>query len=577
MIRLVKKYLKGIAVLAALLAPCMMFIEVFMDLMQPRLLSDIIDVGIANQDLDYVYATGGKMLLMACIGFLGGAGCSIFSSIASSEMATKLRQGLFDKIQTFSFREIDQFKASSLITRLTNDVTQVQNMLGMVLRGAIRSPLLCIGGIIMAIASSPRLSVIFLMVVPLIILFTVILLKKSFPLFVKVQEKIDRMNTVMRESILGIRVIKALTLESSERKKFDEANEDFMERSIRAQNMNMMLWPIVTLLMNLSVVGVLWFGGNMVNEGSLEIGKIMAFVNYLLQITGSLIMMVTMILNFSRAKASADRINEVLGVTPAIVDCPAAQPLRGTAIEFKNVSFRYNEHGDNVLDHVSFMIREGEKVGIIGSTGSGKSSLVHLIPRLYDATEGQVLIGGIDVKDLKLEELRNNIGLVLQESILFAGTIEDNLRFGNKTADEALMEEAVQKAQAYDFVMEKENKYQSIVEQRGKNFSGGQKQRLSIARTLIKNPRILILDDSTSALDVTTESRLQQAIRQNRKASTVIIIAQRISGVMDADKIIVLDHGRIASMGSHKDLLETCEIYRTIAVSQLGEEVLHIA
>lgn len=574
MISLMKKYLNGIAVGVAILAPLMMIIEVYMDLMQPKLLEDIIDIGISSKDLPYVYATGGKMILVAFIGCIGGAGCSILTSYASVDMGTKLRQGLFDKIQTLSFLEIDKFQASSLITLLTNDVTQVQNMMAMVLRGAIRAPLLCIGGIIMAAYSSPKLSIIFLIAIPVIVISTIIILEKSYPLFTLVQKKIDRINTVMRESILGIRVIKALTIEESQRKKFDDANNDLRDNSIHAQNMNMLLWPIVTFVMNLSIIGVLWFGGRMVNNGTLEIGKIMAFINYLIQITGSLIMVVTLVLNFSRAIASADRINELLMTDPAIQDILNTVEMKDIDIEFRNVSFKYNEHSENVLSNISLTIEEGEKVGIIGSTGSGKSSLVHLIPRLYDVTEGQVLIGGIDVRNLKLDKLRKNIGVVLQESILFSGTIENNLKFGNDLASYKKIEDAAHHAQAYDFIMEKENKYQSIVEQRGKNFSGGQRQRLSIARTIVRNPRIMIMDDSTSALDLETEMRLQYAVKRNLKSSTIIIIAQRISGVMDLDKIIVLDNGRISAMGSHKELLKESKIYRNIAVSQLGEEVL---
>lgn len=429
----------------------------------------------------------------------------------------------------------------------------------------------------MAVSSSPRLSVVFIAAVPVILISTVIILEKSFPLFSMVQEKIDRINMVMRENILGIRIIKALTLEESQTKKFDDANEDLMEKSIRAQNRNMILWPVVTLVMNLSVVGVLWFGGNMVNQGNLEVGKIMAFINYLIQIMNSLIMVVTLVLNFSRAKASAERINEVLEEEPSLRNAAQVTEMQGYEIEFRDVSFRYNEHSENVLNNISVKIKEGEKVGIIGATGSGKSSLVLLVPRLYDVTEGQVLIGGVDVRNLSLEELRKKIGVVLQESILFSGTIEDNLKFGNGAADETMLEEVSRSAQAYEFISEKEQGLQSIVEQRGKNFSGGQKQRLSIARTLIKDPKILIMDDSTSALDVATEAKLQAAIKETRRNSTVLLIAQRISGVMDADKIIVLDNGRISAVGPHRELIKTSEIYRNIAVSQLGEEVLNYA
>lgn len=568
------RYLKGSAIVCALLAPILMMLEVSMDLMQPKLMAQIIDVGIASGDIDYILSLGGKMVVFAVLGLIGGVGCTFFSSIASMYMGQNLRQGVFDKIQTLSFLEIDKFKASSLITRLTNDVTQVQNMLMMALRIMVRAPLMCLGGLVMAFSLSVKLSVIFIIAMPIILIAMTIILKKSLPLFTSMQEKIDGVNLVMRESILGVRVIKAFTLEDKQSDKFNKSNTDLMETSIKAQNMSMILWPIVTLVMNVSVVAVLWYGGNLAYIGGIETGKIMAFINYLLQIMNSLVMVVMIMLNFSRAKASADRVNEVLETESSIRNEQSTEALTGLDVEFKNVSFRYHEHSDYVLHNLSFKVEEGKKVGIIGATGSGKTSLVGLIPRLYDATEGEVLIGGKNVKKMKLEELRENIGVILQDSILFSGTIEDNLRFGNNEADESLMESAAKDAQAYEFIISKEGQYQSVVEQRAKNLSGGQKQRLSIARTLIRNPKILIMDDASSALDMATEAKLQSAIMNRMKKSTVFTIAQRISGVMDADLIIVLDEGSIVGIGTHSQLLQENEIYRSIAVSQLGEEVL---
>ena len=552
----------------------MMILEVAMDLMQPKLMADIIDIGIATGDTSYILQIGVKMIVFAVLGLIGGAGCTFFSAYAAMHMGEKIRGGIFEKIQTLSFLEIDRFKTSSLITRLTNDVTQFQNMFMMALRIMVRAPLMCVGGLIMAVMLSLKLSVIFVIAMPIILVTVIIILKKSMPLFMSMQTKIDNMNLVMRENILGIRVIKAFSLEAKQREKFGDTNEDLMNMSIKAQNMSMILWPIVTLVMNLSVIAVFWYGGNLAYIGGIEAGKIMAFINYLLQIMGSLVMVVMIMLNFSRAKASADRINEVLDTTSSIQDGDSPTPLQRFDVEFKNVSFRYHEHSDAVLHNLSFCIPEGQTVGIIGSTGSGKSSMVGLIPRLYDVTEGQITIGGVDVREISLESLRQEIGVILQESILFSGTIEDNLKFGNRTADKEMMENAAFDAQAYEFIQQKEAGFQTEVEQRGKNLSGGQKQRVSIARTLIRNPKILIMDDASSALDMATEGKLLQSLKARMKGCTVFMIAQRISGVMDADQIIVMEEGSIVGMGTHQELLATNEIYRSIAVSQLGEEVL---
>ena len=575
MIKLLK-YLKGSAVICAILAPLAMCLEVAMDLLQPTLLSNIIDIGVANGDLNYVLSVGIKMVIAAIIGLFAGAGCSYLASVASMKLGEGVREGLFDKIQTLSFLELDKLKTSSLITRLTNDVTQLQMMMNMALRMMVRAPLTAIGGLIMAIILSKELASIFIIALPIILISILFIIKKSLPLFTSVQQKIDNINTVMRESILGVKVIKAFAIEKTQRERFDEANNNLTNESIASQNMNLILWPIATLIMNLTVVAVLWFGGNMVNTGSLEIGKIMAFINYLLQIMGSVVMLINIMLTFSRASASATRINEVFETESSIKYKEDNVDIENFDIEFKNVSFRYNEHSENVLEDISFKAKQGETIGIIGSTGCGKSSFVNLIPRLYDATEGEILIGGTNIKNIKLNNLRDNIGIVLQENILFGGTIESNLRFGKNNASKDEMESSAKDAQAYEFIMNKENTYKSEVEQRGKNLSGGQKQRLSIARTLIRDPKIFIMDDSSSALDMATEAKLQNSIKNRMKDSTVLVIAQRISGVMDADKIIVMDDGRISDIGTHDELLRRNDIYRSIAVSQLGEEVLKV-
>lgn len=568
------KYIKGSAIIYVILAPLMMFIEVIMDLNQPKLMSDIIDIGVANGDISYVLNVGFKMIVVAFIGILGGMLCGIFATLASMNMGKNIRQSLFDKIQSLSFLEIDKFKTSSLITRLTNDVTQVQNMVMMGLRGMVRSPLIFLGGIIMSLTISVKLSMIFLIAIPLIILSVTLITSKSIPFFTEMQKKIDNVNLVMRENLLGVRVVKAFTIENKVRERFSNANKELMDTSIKAQGVTILLWPLVTLIMNLSVVAVLWFGGNYVNNGSLEIGKIMAFINYLVQIMGSLNMLVMIIINFSRAKVSAERINEVLDIESSIKDRENTEKIENFDVEFKDVYFKYNKDGEDVLKGISFKASEGEKIGIIGPTGSGKSSLISLIPRLYDTTSGSVMIGNKDVRSLKIKDLRKIIGVVLQDTTLFSGSIADNLRFGMEDANEEMMDSATRDAQAFEFINSSNEGYNREVGQRGKNLSGGQKQRISIARTLIKNPKILILDDSSSALDMETESKLQNSLKNRMKDSTVFLIAQRISAVMDSDKIIVLDNGEIAAIGTHKELIKNCEIYRSIAISQLGEEVV---
>ncbi|WP_418223483.1 ABC transporter ATP-binding protein [Clostridium isatidis] len=568
------KYFKGSAVIFAILAPLSMILEVSMDLLHPTLLSNIIDIGVAEANINYILKVGAYMIIVSILAVIGGVLCSFFASAASMRLAEDLREAIFKKVNSLSFMEIDKLKTASLITRLTNDVTQVQQMFNMALRAAVRSPLMAIGGIIMAVRLSLNLSTIFAVSIPIIIIGIIIILKKSMPLFIKVQNKLDDINLVMRENILGVRVIKSFNLEEKQKERFNKKNKELTVSSIASQNMNLVLSPFTQLIMNLSVVAVLWFGGRMVSYQTLELGKIMAFVNYMIQIMHSTVMVINLMMNFSRAKASADRINEILNMASSIKEKEDAKKLEGYDIEFRNVYFKFNEESENVLEDISFSIKEGERIGIIGPTGSGKSTIISLIPRLYDIYKGEILIGGINVKELKLKELRDNIGIVLQESLLLSGDIEGNIRFGNNFATFKEIEKSAKDAQAYEFINKKKNKYKEKVEQRAKNLSGGQKQRLSIARTLVRNPKILIMDDASSALDMKTQSKLHEAIKNRDDGATIITIAQRISAVMASDKIIVLDEGRISAIGSHDELIRNNEIYRTIAVSQLGEEVL---
>ena len=457
------KFFKGSAVICAILAPLVMILEVAMDLLQPTLLSNIIDIGVANHDLNYVLITGLKMIIAAIVGLFAGGACSFLAAIAAIKLAEEVRQGLFDKIQTLSFLELDKLKTSSLITRLTNDVTQIQQMTNMLLRMMVRAPSTAIGGLVMAIILSKELSKIFVVAIPIILIVVMIILKKSFPLFKKMQQKIDNINLVMRESILGIKIIKALVIEDKQKDRFNDANEELTMASIKSQGMNLLLLPISTFIMNLTVVSVLWFGGNMFVSGNIEIGKIMAFINYLLQIMASIMMVINCMIMFSRAQVSAARINEVLDTKTSIENKENCEEVKSFDIEFKNVFFKYNDHSDNVLEDISVKIKEGEKVGIIGSTGCGKTSFVNLIPRLYDATSGEILIGGVNVKNINIKQLREDVGIVLQESILFSGDIKSNLKLGNKNASEEELISASKDSQAYEFIMNKDNKFDEVV------------------------------------------------------------------------------------------------------------------
>ena len=569
------KYLKGYW-LVTIAAPLFMMLEVWMDLLQPALMASIIDVGIPNGDIGFILSAGGKMLLFTLIGVGGGIGCMFMSARAGMGFGTNLRSAMFKKVQTFSFAELDRLKTSSIITRMTNDVTQIQQMVMMALRMMVRAPMFCIGGLIMAFSISPKLSLIFVVAAPLLLVIATMIMRKAFPMFDQMQKKLDNINTIMREGLLGVRVIKAFSGQERERKRFGAANIDLKEQGMKAMNLVMIVMPIIMLIMNISMIALFWFGGNMTISGELGAGAIMSFMTYLMQVLMSLMMLAMIAVNISRAMASASRINEILDTETTITSPKTAKNAGGADIEFENVSFSYNPHSpERVLKNINFKANKGQTIGIIGGTGAGKSTFVSLIPRLYDVSEGSVKIGGRDVRELSLDELRGKIGIVLQESVLFSGTVEENLRWGDDDATIEQLDAAVSDAQAAEFLKDSKEGYESAVEQRGRNFSGGQKQRLSIARTFVKDPEILILDDSTSAVDMTTEAKLHAALKQRRKDRIVFIIAQRVSAISDADNIIVLDDGVITGQGTHAQLLKENEIYRSIAVSQLGEEVLN--
>jgi ATP-binding cassette subfamily B protein len=537
-------------------------------------MSRIIDVGVARGDFAYVLHTGLLMVAFALAGLAGGALCSVFAAKASISMSGRMRLSLFAKIQGLSFAEIDGFKTSSLVTRMTNDVMQLQQTFLMMLRVMVRSPLTFFGSVIMAYYLSPRLAIVFAVILPVVTVCVAVLMRKASRAFASAQKSLDRINTIMRENLLGARVVKAFTLERDQESRFSDANEDLRVVSVRAQRIAFLLLPIITLVMNLSVVFALWRGGTMVVSGDIEIGKIMAFVNYLVQITHSLVMAAALVVILSRAGASAERIGEVFEARNSVAESDGARGIGRLDLEFRHVSFAYRGSAAMALTDVSFTAMPGETVGIVGATGSGKSTIASLIPRLYDATEGQILLGGTDVRDLRIDELRKRIGVAMQESVLFSGTVDENLRFGGESAPLDEIDRACEDAQASGFLAKGPTGYDGAIEQRGKNFSGGQKQRMSIARTLLRDPDVLVLDDSTSAIDLKTEARLRAAIARRMRGKTVIVIAQRLSSVMNADRILVVDFGRLVAAGTHRELLRSCDIYRSIAISQFGEEAL---
>lgn len=559
------------------LAPLLMLFQVITELLQPKLMADIIDKGVARGNLHYIVQTGTLMIAIALVGVLGGFGAVTFSSIAAQSFGTDLRSDLYKKIQSLSFTSLDRFKTASLITRLTNDVVQVQSVVLSMLRILVRAPLLSIGGIIMALTIDPGLAVILVVTVPILAASLAFVIRKGFPLFGRVQKGLDRVNTVMRENLTGVRVVKAFVRAKYEINRFEKVNQEYTDISIDASRIVGIIMPVMNMVLNLSIIAVIWFGGIRVNYGRMQVGQVMAFINYMTQILFSLMLVGFMLMNVSRAKVSADRIREVLNTETEITDREKTSegPIQKGLVEFKNVAFRYaGAGGEPVLRNISFTAYPGERVAILGATGAGKSTLVNLIPRFYDATEGQVLINGVDVRDYKLSILRSGIGMVLQESLLFSGTVGENIRWGAPLANDEEVVAAAKAAQAHEFIMKLPEGYDTVIGQRGVNLSGGQKQRVSIARALIKKPTILILDDSTSAVDVATEACLQDALKEIMQSATSIVIAQRISTVLEADKILVMEDGRIVDVGNHRELMAKSPLYQDIYHSQLGREVI---
>ena len=563
-----------------IISPLLMLVEVFMDLLQPTLMSSIVDDGIlaVNEsgaiasDMNVIIFTSIKMLACALIGMVGGVGCTYFSSKASQNFGADLRADVFRKIASFSFAETDKFSTGSLVTRTTNDVTQLQTLVLMALRMFVRTPMLCIGGIVMALSINLRFGLILLVTLPLMIIIISLIIKNANPFFTKVQEKIDKLNGIMQENLSGVRVVKAYVREDYETEKFENANFDLAKTTLTVSRLMAVLSPVMMLIMNGTTIAVIYFGAIQVEDGVIGVGEVMAVVTYMAQILMSMMMMSMMFMAISRGKASYDRIKEVMETDPSVVSGQSDAIVTNGMIEFRDVSFKYpSAVGDPVIKHINLKILPGETVAFLGSTGSGKSTLVNLIPHFYDVTEGEVLVDDVNVNDYNLDNLRAGIGMVLQEAVLFSGTIMDNIKWGNPNASDEEAIDAALTAQADDFIKSLPDGYNTLLGQRGLTLSGGQKQRLSISRAVLKKPKILILDDSTSALDMGTEARLQNALKNKMKGMTSLIIAQRISSVMYADKIVVLDKGEIVAVGSHNELLETSDIYKDIYDSQIGQ------
>lgn len=561
---------------AFILGPILMITEVLGEIMLPKMMSLIINNGVANRDKAYIIGMGIAMVITAGVMALGGIGGAYFSAKASISFTSDLRQALFEKVQKFSFKNVDDFSAGSLVTRLTNDIQQIQNVVMMGLRMMFRAPGMLVGALLMAFLMNARLALVILVVIPLLTLAIAMILKTAYPRFERMQKTIDQLNNGIQEALTNVRVIKSFVREEYEEEKFKKANQDLKDAGLRALNVVIATMPVMTLAMNVTTLAVVWYGGNMVIAGEMAVGDLTAFTTYIVQILMSLMMLSMVFLQSSRAMACVKRVNEILDVEIDLTDERSLHPdlfVKEGRIEFKDVSFSYDGKEESlVLEHLNFTVEPGQTVGIIGATGSGKTSLVQLIPRLYDVVSGSVLVDGVDVREYSLAHLRNGVGMVLQKNVLFSGSIEENLRWGDEEASMEELRAAADSAQADGFVSAFPKGYDSEMGQGGANVSGGQKQRLCIARALLKKPKILILDDSTSAVDTATEAKIRECFNTSLKDTTKLIIAQRIGSVENADKILVLDDGKIAAMGSHEELLRSCEPYQEIYYSQREKE-----
>lgn len=567
--------------LFALLCPLAMILEVSMDLLQPTLMSDIVDNGIlgdaaADENLRYVLITGLKMLVFSLIGCFGGIASAAFGTAAAQKMGNDLRKDAFAKVMHMSFQQTDKFTTGSLVTRLTNDITAIQEFVAMSLRMFVRTGMQFIGGIAVILTLNVNFGIVLVISLPVQLIAVAIIMKKASPLFSIVQSRLDKVNSVVQENVSGARVVKAFTREEYEINRFDNANTDLMTTNLKVQKLLATLNPILMIIMNASVIAIIMIGGFQVEAKAMQVGEVMAAVTYITQILMSVMMVGMMFQQVSRSAASMKRVNEVLSTNPVISDGhKSADSDNSGTVEFRNVGFSYpGSSGKPVLSGIDLKVGKGQMIAILGSTGCGKTSLVNLVPRFYDATKGDVLVDGVNVKDYDVDTLRSKIGVVLQKSELFSGTVAENIRWGCEMATDEEVKTAAKIAQAEEFIDGFNDGYDTMISEKGASLSGGQKQRMAIARAIIKKPEILIFDDSTSALDLSTEAKLHKALRENLSGVTVIMIAQRIASVMRADKIAVLENGSICAYGTHKELMESSSVYRDIYYSQMkqGEE-----
>ena len=569
------RYLKSSS-LPLVIVLVLTFLQTLSELYLPTLMSDIVDIGIVKGDTPYILKIGGLMLLITA----GGTICSIVAGYLSSKTATGfgkiLRSKVFSQVESYSLHEFDKMGTSTLITRTTNDITQVQQLLMVMLRMMLSAPMMMIGGIIMAVSKDAPLSLVIVIVIPILVAIIFILASKGMPLFKALQVKLDKINLVLRESLTGIRVIRAFNRIDYEKKRFNNANFDLTSTAIKVNKLMASLMPIMLLMLNLTTVAIIWFGGIRINNGHMQVGALMAFIQYAMQIMFSMIMVSFMFIMIPRAEASAVRINEVLDLVAEIKDAHKVKgpDSKSGLVEFKEVTFSYPGAEQPALYNITFSANPSEVTAIIGGTGSGKSTLVSLIPRFYDIDSGHILVDGVDVREMTQQHLRAKIGFVPQKVVLFSGTIAENIRYGKKDATDDEIKRATETAQATEFISNLPDGFASVIAQGGTNISGGQKQRLSIARALVRRPEIYVFDDNFSALDFKTDALLRAALKKETLTSTVLIVAQRVNTVMDADQIIVLDEGKIAGIGNHKELIKTCEVYREIVYSQLSEEEL---